>query len=65
MKKYGFRKFNNGWRFKVGGTSGEPMGIVLRYFNKCGFRLLVNFNTDFLINLFGFNQNIKREVIGR
>ena len=38
MKKYGFRKFNNGWRFKVGGTSGEPMGIALRYFNKCGFR---------------------------
>ena len=25
---------------------------------QCGFRLLINFNTDFLINLFGFNQKI-------
>ena len=58
MKKYGFRKLNNGWRFKIGGTSGEAFGITLRYFNKCGFRLLINFNTDFLINLFGFNQKI-------
>lgn len=58
MKKYGFRKLNNGWRFKIGVTSGEPMGITLRYFNKCGFLLLINFNTDFLINLFGFNQKI-------
>lgn len=48
MKKYGFRKLNNGWRFKIGGTSGEAFGITLRYFNKCGFRLLINFNTDFL-----------------
>ena len=58
MKKYGFRKLNNGWRFKIGGTSGKAFGITLRYFNKCGFRLLLNFNTDFLINLFGFNQKI-------
>lgn len=58
MKKYGFRKLNNGWRFKIGGTSREAFGITLRYFNKCGFRLLINFNTDFLINLFGFNQKI-------
>lgn len=35
MKKYGFRKLNNGWRFKIGGTSGEPFGITLRYFNIC------------------------------
>ena len=58
MKKYGFRKLNNGWRFKIGGTSGEPFGITLRYFNKCGFRLLINFNTDSLIKIFGFNQKI-------
>ena len=58
MKKYGFRKLNNGWRFKIGGTSGEAFGITLRYFNKSGFRLLLNLNTDFLINLFGFNQKI-------
>ena len=51
MKKYGFRKLNNGWRFKIG-------GITLRYFNKCGFRLCLNFNTDFLIKIFGFNQKI-------
>lgn len=51
MKKYGFRKLNNGWRFKIGGTSGEAFGITLRYFNKCGFRLLLNLNTDFLIKI--------------
>lgn len=32
MKKYGFRKLNNGWRFKIGGTSGEPFGITLQVF---------------------------------
>lgn len=37
---------------------GEAFGITLRYFNKCGFRLLLNFNTDFLIKIFGFNQKI-------
>lgn len=34
MKKYGFRKLKNGWRFKIGGTSGEAFEITLRYFNK-------------------------------
>lgn len=58
MKKYGFRKLKNGWRFKIGGTSGEAFGIKLMYFNKCGFRLHLNFNTDSLIRIFGFNQKI-------
>lgn len=58
MRNYGFKKLNNGWRFKIGGTSGEPFEIKLQYFNKCGFRLHLNFNTDFLIKLFGFNQKV-------
>lgn len=58
MKKYGFKKFKYGWRFKLGGTSGEAFEITLIYFNKCGFRLCLNFNTNFLIKIFGFNQKI-------
>lgn len=58
MKKYGFKKLNNGWRFKIGGTSGEAFGITLMYFYKCGFQFHLNFNTDFLIKIFGFNQKI-------
>ena len=58
MKKYGFKELNNGWRFKIGGTSGEAFEITLRYFSKCGFRLYLNFNTDFLIRIFGFNQKV-------
>ena len=57
-RKYGFKKLKNGWRFKLGGTSGEAFEITLRYFNKCGFRLYLNFNTEFLIKIFGFNQKI-------
>lgn len=56
MKKYGFKKFRNGWRIKIGGTSGKSFEVSLRYFNKYGFRLTINFNTDRLIKLFGFNQ---------
>lgn len=58
MKKYGFRKLKNGWRFKIGGTSGEAFGIKLMYFNKSGFRLHLNFNTNLLIKIFGFNQKV-------
>lgn len=58
MKKYGYRKLKDGWRFKIGGTSGEAFGITLRYFNKCGFRLYLNFNNYFLIRIFGFNQKV-------
>ncbi len=58
MGKYGYKKLKNGWRFKIGGTSGEPFEITLQYFNKCGFRLHINFNIDFLIKIFGFNQKI-------
>ena len=57
-KKYGFKKLKTGWRLKIGGTSGEPFGFLLQYFNKRGFRFIINFNTDHLIKFFGFNQKI-------
>lgn len=56
MKKYGYKKLNNGWRFKIGGTSGEHFEIYLRYFNEEGLRLTINLNTDRLIRIFGLNQ---------
>lgn len=56
MKKYGYKKLRDGWRIKIGGTSGESFEVNLRYFNEYGFRLTINFNTDCLIKLFGFNQ---------
>lgn len=56
MKKCGFKKFRDGWRIKIGGTNGESFEVRLRYFNEYGFRLIINFNTDFLIKFFGFNQ---------
>ena len=58
MKKYGFKKVNGGWRFKIGGTCGEAFELTIRYFNKQGFRLIVCLNTDMLIRLFGFNQKV-------
>ena len=55
-----FKKFKNGWRLKIGGTNGEKFMVLLQYFNrntgKRGFRLIINFNTEKLIKLFGFNQ---------
>lgn len=58
MRKYGFKRLKDGWRFKIGGTSGETFGVLLRYFSGLGFRLTINFNTDTLIRLFGFNQRV-------
>ncbi len=57
--KYGFKKIGKDWRFKIGGTSGEPFGICLRHFKGKGFRLTINFNKSFLIKIFGFNQYMK------
>ena len=56
MKKYGFRKFEDGWCFQIGGVNGESFEIYLRYFSHEGFRLTINLNTDRLIRLFGFNS---------
>jgi len=58
VKKYGFRKLSNGWRFKIGGTSGEAFEVSLRYFSDDFIRLrfTVNINRDFLIRILGFNQ---------
>lgn len=56
MKKYGYKKLDNGWRIKIGGTNGEAFEFYLRHFKKEGFRLTICFNTDRLIKIFGFNQ---------
>ena len=45
----GFRKFENGWRFRAG-------PVYLRYFHRAGFRLVVSFSSARAIRLFGFNQ---------
>ena len=60
MKKcrFKFRKLNNGWFFQIGGVNGEAFRLLLRYFNKRGYRLEVDLNTETLIKLFGFNQKI-------
>lgn len=57
------KKFENGWRIKIGGVNAEKFQIYLRYFSglygeRKGFRLMINLNTDKLIKLFGFNQKI-------
>lgn len=54
----GFKRFNNGWRLKVGGVNGEPFEFYCRYFSRCGFRVVINLNTDRLIRIFGFNQKV-------
>lgn len=53
-----FKKFENGWRLKIGGVNGEKFEVYLRYFKRKGFRLMINLNTNKLIKLFGFNQKI-------
>lgn len=46
------------WLIQIGDTNGKPFCIKLRWFTRCGFRLTINFNTDRLIKLFGFNHKI-------
>ena len=47
------------WYFQIGGTIGEKaFCILLRYFTGRGFRLIINFYRDELINLFGFQREI-------
>lgn len=54
----GLKRFDNGWRFKVGGVNGEPFEFCCRYFSRRGFRVIINLNTDRLIRIFGFNQKV-------
>lgn len=60
MKRYGFkfRKLNNGWYFQIGDVNGKTFRLFLRYFNRRGYKLIVDLNTETLIKLFGFNQKI-------
>jgi len=58
MRRCSFKKLDNGWRFQIGGTNGEAFGLHIRYFNGFKFRITVDFNTDTLIRLFGFNQRV-------
>ena len=47
------------WYFQIGDTIGEKaFCILLRYFTGRGFRLIINFYRDELINLFGFQREI-------
>lgn len=59
------KKLDNGWRIRIGGVNKESFCIVLRYFNDNGykhkkrmFRVIIDLNTDKLIDLFGFNEKV-------
>lgn len=60
MKRYGFkfRKLNNGWYFQIGDVNGKTFRLFFRYFNRRGYKLIIDLNTETLIKLFGFNQKI-------
>lgn len=58
MRRYGFKKLDKGWRFQIGGVNGEAFRLHIRYFNGFKFRITVDFNTDTLISLFGFNHRV-------
>lgn len=62
-----FRKIDNvmaaGWRVIIGGCNGQAFRVELRYFkgtenHRRGFRLMIDLNGYWLINLFGFNHKI-------
>lgn len=44
-----FRMFDDGWRVRIG-------PVNLRYFQGVGYRITINFCSEFSIRLFGFNQ---------
>ena len=51
--------YSHDWCIQIGDSSGEnPICIELRYFTRQGFRLNINFYTDKLIKIFGFNQKV-------
>ena len=57
------RKFDDGWRIRVGDYD-KNFCIALRYFNSNGykhtkgFRIIIDLNTEKLINIFKFNHKI-------
>lgn len=53
-----FKKYNNGWLFKVGGVDGESFQVSVRYFEGLKFRLIIDLNTESLITIFRFNHKI-------
>lgn len=55
MKFYFYRECQT---VVIGGVTGQPFMFELKHFTGKGLRLIVCFNTERLINLFGFNQKV-------
>ena len=54
-----FKKYKNHFSIQIGGVRGENFRFLFQFYKyKPHLRITINFNTDRLIKIFGYNTKV-------